>query len=173
MKKIGLLILLMASIAVMLMLSVGIAMANVNTTTQGGQEPAEGWTNVKGRPQQGGVIIRDHIKKFHQNKFKPFATDLHFKVWQKEDNIEVRGWQIKITGFTNSNSQRGKQPPKWHNRVDNMPGLPTTDKPDNGKHAIDVTADGANVPYCKRIEIEIIWWLTSRNTKHIYNVTRD
>jgi len=117
-----------------------------------------------------GVPVRE-TWKLHQNKYSDFATDLHFKLWQKEDNIDVIGWVVDISHFPRSDSQRGNQPLKWHKRVNNMPGLPKTEDPDNGQHAVDVTADGANIPHCTWVTVKAKFWLTRWNTKRMSGVT--
>lgn len=147
---------LMTGIVVIAMLIFPVEVALADTTTQGGQAK--------------GVQVRE-TWMIHQNKYADFATDIHFKLWQKEDNINVNGWKVDISGFTSSSSQRGNQPSPWHDRVDNMPGLPRTNDPDNGQHAVDVTADGVNIPYCCWITVKAKFWLTSWNTKRISGVT--
>ena len=106
--------------------------------------------------QMQGVKVKQTFK-VHQNKYSTYATDLHFKVWQKEDNINVNGWDIDISGFTNSTSQRGNQPSPY-NAVD------------NGQHAVDVVADGASIPYCTYVKIDVDFWLTSYNTIRIHGL---
>jgi hypothetical protein len=136
---------------------VGIVIAN--TSTWGGQ--------------MNGVKVKQSFR-VHQNKYSDYATDIHFKVWQKEDNIYVNGWDIDISGFTNSTSQRGNQPEPAHSTLNNLGPHPTTDK-DNGQHAVDVTADGVHIPYCTYVKIDVDFWLTRWNTIRIngLNWTKD
>lgn len=105
--------------------------------------------------------------KIHQNKYDDFATDLHFKLWQKEDNVNVKGWDVEISSFTSSSSQRGNQPEPAHSTLENLGGLPPTTDPDNGQHAVDVTASGANIPKCTWVTVKATFWLTKWNTKRI------
>jgi hypothetical protein len=128
-------------------------------------------TTITRGSSSGGVQQGVHIRQIcqvHQNKYHPAATDLHFKIWQKEDNIDVNGWSVTISGFPNVNSQRGSQPPPHNNNLENHPDIrPKSNDADNGQHAVDVSADGASIPYCTFITIEWEWWLTHWNTKHI------
>jgi hypothetical protein len=112
----------------------------------------------------------------HQGAFREGATDLHFKVWQKEDNIDINGWAITISHFTDSASKRGDQPDSApdspHSTLMNLGGVPPTSDPDNGLHAIDVEAKfrvtvAQRVPYCTFITIRVTLWLTSYNTIRI------
>ena len=168
------LVLLVLSIFLIGILSVGIVSADC--TTKGGEEPSVGWDNVKkGKQDEGGYIVRE-TWALHQNKYNDFATDLHFKIWQKEDNIDVKGWQVKISTFTNCDSQRGDQPEPWHSKKDILrrEGLeedPDKVMKDNGRHAVNVTANGADILHCSWVKVEVKFWLTSKNTKRIYGVT--
>jgi hypothetical protein len=137
---------------------VGIVIANTNTS--GGISK--------------GVKASQHTR-VHQNKFSDYATDLHFKAWQMEDNIDVNGWSIKISDFTHSTSQRGNQPAPYHTDLKNNPRLPITHNPDNGQHAVDVTADGVHIPYCTYVTIDVDFWLTNGNVVHTdgLNWTKD
>jgi len=114
---------------------------------------------------QQGVQVRE-TWRIHQNKYDT-ATDLHFKLWQKEDNINVNGWEVEVSHFTSLSSQRGNQPEPQHSTLKNLPGLPKTDDPDNGQHAVDVTASGANIAYCTWVTVKAKFWLTHWNTKRI------
>ncbi len=133
-----------------------IAIANVpdkllgDTETQGGE--------------QTGVRVHEVFYK-KQNKYD-VSTDVHFKLWQEEDNINMNGWKVKISKYTDSDSQRGNQPTTAHGQVKNMSGLPPTDDPDNGQHAADVTATG-NVNRGTWVRIEAYFWLTDWNTKRL------
>ncbi len=101
-----------------------------------------------------GVKIRGEYK-ITQNAFD-IANDLHFKVWQKEDNIEILYWEITVSDFTNIQTQRGYQPP------------PYTDG--NINHAIDVDCTGADIPRGTEVTIVVIWWLTSWNSMNVSNI---
>ena len=118
----------------------------------------------------GGVKVRE-TWKIHQDKYSGNATDLHFKLWQKGDNIEVNGWDVTVSHFPNVIGTRGSQPPPHNGQVQNMPGLPATNNPDNGNHAVDITANGANVPFCTWVTVDATFWLTDWNTKRISNIT--
>ncbi|NJD52850.1 MAG: hypothetical protein FIB07_08295 [Candidatus Methanoperedens sp.] len=144
--------------------TVNVTVNNSNVTISPANE-----TVTRGGVQEG-VRVRERFV-IKQGQFPEGATDLHFKLWQKEDNIDINGWEVKIIGaFPNSNSNFGDQPEPAHSHLDNMPGLPNTNNPDNGKHAVDVNADGANIPPGTRVEIEATFWLTSWNTKRIADV---
>lgn len=136
---------------ILLSLFLGQTAAYADTTTSGGART--------------GVLVRE-TWKIHQNKYD-VATDLHFKLWQKEDNINVNGWDAEISHFTDSSSQRGNQPEPAHSTLKNMGGLPTTNDPDNGQHAVDVTASGANIPKSTWVTVKAKFWLTAWNTKRI------
>jgi hypothetical protein len=148
-KRIGLI-----SIVFLIFLSLFIGQFSVraDTTTSGGARQ--------------GVEVRE-TKRIHQNKYDDFATDLHIKLWQKEDNINVNGWDVEISGFTSSSSQRGDQPEPEHSKLDNLGGLPRTNDPDNGQHAVDVAAGGTSIPKCTWVTIKAKFWLTAWNAKHI------
>jgi hypothetical protein len=115
---------------------------------------------------QQGRLVRE-TWKVHQNKYDDFATDLHFKIWQEEDNIDINGWEVEVGHFTSLSSQRGNQPEPQHSKLKNLPGLPKTNDPDNGQHAVDATAEGANIPKCTWVKVEAKFWLTHWNTKRI------
>ena len=95
-----------------------------------------------------GVLVRE-TWTIHQDKY-PFATDLHFKLNPWEPWVDVNGWSVTISHFTSSSSQRS---------------------PGNPDHEVDVTADGAIIPYCTWVTIEVEFWLTERNSLVISNVT--
>jgi len=100
-------------------LLVGLAnVCSADTTTSGGV--------------QQGVRVQGQLE-LPQNAFDT-ANDLHFKVWQKEDDINVNGWRVEVSGFAESSSDRGEQPEPAHSRTDRSPN------PDNGQHAVDVDA---------------------------------
>ena len=124
-KQLGL---LMVSMVAILMLPVGMALAD--TTTEGGVHE--------------GVLVR-HTFKIHQDKYD-YATDLHFKITQKEPWIFVNGWRINISDFTNSSSYA------------------------YDPHGVQVDVDGVKIPYCTWIAIEVEFWLTDWNTLRISDV---
>lgn len=102
-----------------------------------------------------------------QHTYDPGATDLHFKVWQNEDDIDIEGWEISISHFTQSSSKRGDQPdtpPSYpHSTLNNyQPSSKNTD-PDNGQHAIDVVADFASpsdiVPWGTPVVIDVTLYI--------------
>lgn len=107
-------------------------------------------TVTQGGVQQG-IKVTEIFTDFHQDEYSPYADNLEFKAWQKEDNININGWRITISHFTASSSARGSQPPPY-------------DAVDNGLHAIDVTASGAQIPFCTKLVVKIEFWLTSWNT---------
>jgi hypothetical protein len=117
----------------------------------------------------GKVPIREHWK-IHQDKYPDFATDLHFKLWQEEDNIDVTGWDLTISHFPSFTGTWGNQPEPAHSKLKNQPGLPPAANPDNGRHAVDFTASGANIPYCTEVHISGTVWLTEWNTKRKHGV---
>lgn len=117
-----------------------------------------------------GTKVRTKFKRIHQNKYNDFATDLHFKVWQKEDNIDVEGWNIAVSCFPSVQCQRGSQPGDFHTQLDNIGGVAPTTDPDNGQHALDVNADGAQIPHCTFCEISATLWLTDWNTVRIQGI---
>lgn len=124
-KQLGL---LMVSMVAILMLPVGLALAD--TTTEGGVHE--------------GVLVRQTFK-IHQDKYD-YATDLHFKITQKEPWIFVNGWRITISDFTNSSSYA------------------------YDPHGVQVNAYGAEIPYCTWITVEVEFWLTEWNTLRISDV---
>ena len=118
-----------------------------------------------------------------QDAFSNGATSLHFKVWQKEDNIDIIGWDIYITRFTTGTATRGDQPEPAHST-----STPSGEDPDNGRHAVDVIAkffpeilpdpDPFNpdppfppgpqvVHYGHTVKVTIKLWLRSWNTIRI------
>jgi len=108
--------------------------------------------------EKKGVEVRE-TWWIHQNKYDN-ATDLHFKLWQKEDWINVNGWEVDISNFTVSNSQRGDQPEPYHSDAGG----------DNGQHAVDVNASGASIPFCTWVTVNATFWLTAWNTKRLADV---
>ena len=111
-----------------------------------------------------GVEVRETFT-IHQDVYDDYANDLHFKLWQKEDNINLNGWAIQISHFTDSDSKRGFQPEPAHSTA-----IPSTSDPDNGMHAVDVDAWGANIPYCTEVKVDVSFWLTSYNVKRISDI---
>jgi len=109
---------------------------------------------------KAGVRVRE-TWELHQGEYDDFATDLHFKLWQKEDKINIKGWEVDISDFTISSSQRGNQPEPWHSDAGG----------DNGQHAVDVTASGAIIPFCTWVTVKATFWLTAWNTKRLADVS--
>lgn len=109
-------------------------------------------TQTSGGTQEG-VEVRQTFT-IHQDQYGQVFNDLHFKVWQKEDNIDINGWRVIVSHFTESSSARGSQPPEEQD-------------PDNGLHAVDVDIEGADINYCTHITIDITLWLTNYNTMRI------
>jgi len=118
-------------------------------------------TVTEGGEKAGVPVPVRHIKRVHQNKFDN-ATDLHFKVWQKMDNVNVTGWRVEISNFTSSSSQRSDQPEPYHSKIDNHPAYPKTNNPDNGQHAIDVFANGAIIRESSWVKINVTFWQTNK-----------
>jgi hypothetical protein len=127
-------------------------------------------TNTSGGVIGNGQKVKEKFR-IKQTKYDDFATDLHFKLWQKEDNIDINGWNVNISGFNNSSSQRGNQPGSANTTVANHPGVPeTTSDPDNGQHAVDVNADNGIINKGDWVIIEAEFDLTHKNTKRIADV---
>jgi len=64
--------------------------------------PCSGDTSTSGGTQVGVPVYQEFT--IHQGAFDTGANDLHFKVWQKEDNIDIEGWEIRISHFTQASS---------------------------------------------------------------------
>jgi hypothetical protein len=139
------------------------------------------WFYENGVPTTEPTVVEEF--EVVQNAFPYGAYDLHFKVWQKEDNIDIIGWDIHITRFTDGTAKREKQPEPAHST-----STPSGEDPDNGRHAVDVSArffpvlpDPNNpfdpnaplypyepyVPYGGAVKVTIKLWLTSWNTIRI------
>ncbi len=119
-----------------------------------------------------GVLVRERYTQ-KQTKYPEGATDLHFKLWQKEDNINVKGWKVCISDFLNATSQRGNQPEPAHSTLQNMGGIPPTTDKDNGQHAVDINAiapTSGTIAHNAVVNIEACFWLTDHNTKRIAEV---
>lgn len=105
-------------------------------------------------------VVRKTVR-LHQRKLAN-ATKLRFKVWQKEDNIDILAGEVKVKGVPPGNitMTRGSQPPRW-NAVD------------NGLHAYDVvvTFPPPGIPRCTRVKITIKLRLTAWNTIRIWKPT--
>lgn len=134
-------------------------------------QPVNAFTSTQGG-NQNGVEVRE-LFYVHQDKYEPpdVANDLHFKLWQKEDNIDVNGWKVDISDFTTSGSQRGDQPEPAHSELMNLGSYPSTTDPDNGQHAVDVTASGTPIPYCNEVTVDATFWLTHYNTLRIHDAS--
>jgi len=113
-----------------------------------------------------GVKVHEYCI-VHQNQQKPYATDLHFKLWQKEDNIHVNGAEVKTSAaFTDLTLTGGKeQPEPYHSSIDNVPECDPENTEDDLTHAVDVVASGGNIPYCEYVWVDATFWLTSWNAK--------
>lgn len=96
-------------------------------------------------------------------------TDLHFKAWQKEDDIEITGWSVSVAGAPVDavTTSRGDQPGKAHTERGTTNG--SKGDPDNGMHAVDVdiTFMPPGVPYCTWLRIKIVLTLTAWNALRI------
>lgn len=116
-----------------------------------------------------------------QDAFLYSATDLRFRVWQKEDNIDIIAWDIDVGEFSTGEAYRTQQPEPAHSQA-----VPSGQDPDNGKHAIFVTAkffglshqDPDDYLRCTPgvykgtvVRIIIRLWLTSYNTIRIADAT--
>lgn len=100
----------------------------------------------------GGVpkgVACQNTFNIHNDNVGFDATDIHFRIWQKESNIKVNGWSIGISEFTSSNSERAE---------------------DNPEHAVDINAAGGMVPYCVSVQIDATLFLTNHNTVRIKDV---
>lgn len=98
-----------------------------------------------------------------QDKFD-MANDLHFKLWQKEDDIDIVDYNITNDDFGNVDANRGNQPEPWHSTVNPLrPG--TNPDADNGNHAIDVDCSGGNIARGDTAFFDMFWTLTEWNTK--------
>jgi hypothetical protein len=101
---------------------------------------------------------------------KPFGTkDLTLKFWQQEDNIDVINFTV--SGRNNlpaipTSQGFGDQPGTNHTGLKNLPGLPPSTNPDNGKHAVDVVFDNLNLS-AGQVEVNFEWTLTHWNTKRV------
>jgi len=128
----------------------------------------QGW-QIKDFKRDGSHV--SETMRLHQGAFSE-ANDLHFKIWQKEDDVEVLDWDVKLLDGTTGNvtSTRGSQPDKWSNRVDKLHWRSNPDE-DNGSHAIDVDITGLTIPYCSYIELQFDWDLTEYNTKRLWDTT--
>jgi len=133
---------------------------------------AGGWTNTN-----GGVFVDTKVQKTFfllQDEF-PDPSDpavlLKFKVWQKEDNISINGWYIDISHFMDSDSHYGDQPEPWHSTFDIIDGEPwIIGLADSGLHAVDVSAEDAEIPYGTTVQVDVDFYLTSWNTVRLADV---
>jgi len=53
----------------------------------------------------------------------------------------------------------------------NLGSYPSTTDPDNGQHAVDVTASGTTIPYCNEVTVDATFWLTHYNTLRIHDAS--
>jgi hypothetical protein len=148
----------------------GITVALLSTTAASAQ------SSTFGGDSSTGVVVRE-TSTVVQDKYPDGANDLHIKLWQKEDNVEVNGWTVTVINPTSQpglskpaiSSQRGDQPAPAHSEVNNLGGIPPTDEPDNGQHAVDVTIDWdtETVDENAEVTVESEFVLTDWNTKRI------
>jgi hypothetical protein len=142
------------------------------------------WYYENGVPTTEPTVVEEF--EVVQDAFPMGAIALDFKVWQKEDNIDIIGWDILVTGFVVGSASRGQQPEPAHSTA-----APSGENPDNGRHAIDVTAtfypvtphdpsggnpggipnpfDDPHILYGQVVRVTIRLWLTSYNTIRIAN----
>ena len=101
-----------------------------------------------------------------RNRTGETATDVHFKAWQKEDNIHINGWQITIECCDNiTGTTPADQPEPQHSRIQTIgPDPPPPAVEDDGSHAVDVDATGCSVPPGGVCKIKVCFWLTAWNT---------
>jgi len=112
-----------------------------------------------------GAYSAKEIIRIHQRSYAT-ATDLHVKVWQKEDNIHITDWGVGTVtggGIGQPVATPGDQPEPYHSRKDptDGPGIVT----DDGTHAIDLNWTNISVPGCTWIAIPFKWTLTEQNMK--------
>ena len=108
---------------------------------------------TSGGTQTGRKV--QHTFRIHQNRF-PQANDLHFKLWQKENNININGWQVGISDFNQASSQRATRKP--------------TDPASDTLHAVDVEASGATIDSCDTVRVDVAFWLTAWNTLRLKDI---
>jgi hypothetical protein len=128
----------------------------------------------------GGVASGVSVREFdtlRQDAFQLGADDLEVKLWEPEDNIDVNGWNITFSTFTNATSQRGDQPEPAHSKLQIHDGcLPPTSNPDNGMHAVDAKAyfnRSEVVKFNHTVTVSSVFYLTWWNVKHAeYTWTR-
>lgn len=67
-----------------------------------------------------------------------YVTDLHLKVWQKEDDVEIVCWRLNVVDADVAwvDTRRGDQPEPSHSERETLDG--SAGDPDNGMHAVDV-----------------------------------
>lgn len=114
-----------------------------------------------------GAYSAKEIIKIHQRSYAT-ATDLHVKVWQKEDYIHITDWGVGAVtggGIGQPVATPGNQPEPYHSTID-PPGHPGS-VPDDGTHAIDLNWNNISVPYCTWITIPFKWKLTEQNMKWV------
>lgn len=120
------------------------------------------------------VLVRE-IFTVKQTKLDDGADELDFTLWQREDNIYLKGWRACIDKFTNASSMRANQPGEYHDELKNHSCCPETDDPDNGEHATDVSSNKTDGVIAKDEEVDVYccFWLTHKNTKRLANVEWD
>jgi hypothetical protein len=107
------------------------------------------------------------------------ATDLHFTLWQKEDNIEILGWDYALWQIVPGKPSVKIKEDKGNRGIDDdkdfrkdprnqatWPGMS-----DNGKdHRAQVAVSGLDVPFCTWFWLETSLDLTTWNDVHIRDV---
>ena len=94
------------------------------------------------------------------------ATDLHFTLWQKEANIEVKGWDYTLKKRHADGGEVLKQVDFGDSGLHDddayraSRGFPTNDL----NHAADVTITGLDIPYCTKLWLRTSLHLTEWNT---------
>ena len=123
-------------------------------------------------PAPGDDYTAQEVLKIKQTRL-PVAHDLHVKFWQKEDNIHIVNSAVTGTGGglpMPTSNRPGWQPGTYNTTVNNLPGLPQTNNPDDGSHAIDLTWDNLNIPLMgdtdPPVRINFRWTLSAYNVKY-------
>jgi hypothetical protein len=97
---------------------------------------------------QDGVLVRETFQ-ITQNQY-PVASDVHFVLWQKEQNVHIKGWRVCIDRFDEAMSCLVE-----------------------GEHEVMVKvwcADDACIPAGMVINVYCCFWLDNFNTKRIKNI---
>lgn|GEM_PF-2783824 len=131
----------------------------------------------------GGCKARVKVRETNsvkQTAYPSGAHDLEVLMWQKEDNIEVNGWEAQFgapfhTDNSLTSSNRADQPAPAHSRTQNggeNTNCPHTDIADNGMHGVfaevhfdQSTAPNASVEENDSVDVTSTLWLTCHNTQ--------